>query len=155
MTGAQSSYSGASTNKATNMQKVSGGVGVVTNVASIIGDFYGASLLTSSMAGSNVGDVGFSTYSLRFDYYNIILRDEELRIIDDYFTRFGYKVNKLKIPEFTSRTYWNYVKIAEGENIGYGAIPSMAMDTINGFFRSGVSIWHNHENLGNFALPNY
>ncbi len=88
LTGVQSSYSGASSNKASNMQKVSGGVGIVTNVASIIGDFYGASLLTSSMAGSNVGDVGFSTFSLRFDYYNIILRDEELRIIDDYFTRF-------------------------------------------------------------------
>lgn len=164
MSGVQSSYNTATattTNSAgktiapSNMQKLSGGVGVVTNVASIIGDFYGASLLTSSMAGSNVGDVGFSTYSLRFDYYNIILRDEELRIIDDYFTRFGYKVNKLKIPEFTSRTYWNYVKIAEGENIGYGAIPSNAMDTINGFFRSGVSIWHNHENLGNFALANW
>ncbi len=68
---------------------------------------------------------------------------------------FGYKVNKLKIPEFNSRTYWNYIKIAEGENIGYGAIPSNAMDIINGFFRSGVSIWHNHENLGNFALANW
>ena len=153
--GAQSSYNSANTSKATDIQKVSGGIGVVTNVASIIGDFYGASLLPSTSAGSNVGDVGFSTYSLRFDFYNMMLRDEEIRIIDNYFTRFGYKVNALKIPEFNSRTYWNYIKIADGENIGYGAIPSKAMDTINGFFRNGVSVWHNHSNLGDFSLANY
>ena len=131
------------------------GGNIVTNVASIIGDFYSASLLPSTSAGSNTGDVGFSTYSLRFDFYNMILNDEELTIIDNYFTRFGYKVNTLKIPEFNSRTYWNFVKIAEGENIGYGEIPSKAMDTINRFFRNGVSVWHSHANLGNFSLANW
>ena len=128
---------------------------VVNNISSIIGDFYSAKLLPSTSAGSNVGDVAFCTYSLRFDYYNMILNDEELRIIDNYFTRFGYKVNSLKIPEFNSRTYWNFVKIADGENIGYGEIPSKAMDTINRFFRNGVSIWHSHANLGNFSLANW
>lgn len=128
---------------------------VVNNVSSIIGDFYSAKLLPSTSAGSNVGDVAFCTYSLRFDYYNMILNDEELKIIDNYFTRFGYKVNTLKIPEFNSRTYWNFVKIADGENIGYGEIPSKAMDTINRFFRNGVSIWHSHANLGNFSLANW
>ena len=128
---------------------------VVNNISSIIGDFYSAKLLPSTSAGSNVGDVAFCTYSLRFDYYNMILNDEELRIIDNYFTRFGYKVNSLKIPEFNSRTYWNFVKIADGENIGYGEIPSKAMDTINRFFRNGVSIWHSHANLGNFSWANW
>lgn len=128
---------------------------IVNNVASIIGDFYSAKLLPSTSAGSNVGDVAFCTYSLRFDYYNMILNDEELRIIDNYFTRFGYKVNTLKIPEFNTRTYWNFVKIADGENIGYGEIPSKAMDTINRFFRNGVSVWHSHANLGNFSLANW
>ena len=128
---------------------------VVNNIASIIGDFYSAKLLPSTSAGSNVGDVSFCTYSLRFDYYNMILNDEELKIIDNYFTRFGYKVNTLKIPEFSSRTYWNFIKIAEGENIGYGVIPSKSMDTINRIFRAGVSVWHNHANVGDFSLANW
>lgn len=84
----------------------------------------------------------------------MILRDEELKIIDDYFSRFGYKVNTLKIPEFSSRTYWNYLKIVEGENIGYGEIPSKSMETINKICRSGVTIWHNHTNIGNYNLNN-
>ena len=128
---------------------------IVGNVAGIIGDFYSANLLPSSSAGSNVGDIGFCTYSLRFDFYNMVLCDEELRIIDNYFTRFGYKVNSLKIPEFNSRPYWNYIKITEGENIGYGIIPSKAMDTINKIFRTGTSVWHSHDNLGNFSLANW
>lgn len=152
--GMQSSYNSASGKKATNMNIASGGVGVVSNVASIIGDFYSASLLPSTSAGSNVGDVGFSTYSLRFDFYNMILRDEELKIIDDYFSRFGYKVNSLKIPEFNSRTYWNYIKIVDGENIGYGEIPSKSLDTINKICINGVTIWHNHANIGDYSLNN-
>lgn len=84
----------------------------------------------------------------------MILRDEELKIIDDYFSRFGYKVNTLKIPEFNSRTYWNYIKIVDGENIGYGEIPSKSMETINKICRNGVTIWHNHANIGNYSLNN-
>lgn len=152
--GMQSSYNSASGKKATNTNIASGGVGVVTNVASIIGDFYSASLLPSTSAGGNVGDVGFSTYSLRFDFYNVILNDEELKIIDDYFTRFGYKVNDLKIPSFTSRTHWNYLKIADGEDIGSGEIPSKSMEIINQIFRTGTTIWHNHANIGNYNLNN-
>lgn len=152
--GAQSSYSSANGKKATNLDIASGGFGVVTSVANTIGDFYSAHLLPSVSAGSNVGDVGFSTYSLRFDFYNVILCDEELKIIDDYFTRFGYKVNALKIPEFSSRAYWNYIKIIDGETIGYGEIPSKSMDIINKICRNGVTIWHNHTNIGNYNLNN-
>lgn len=152
--GMQSSYNSARGNKATNMDIASGGVSTVSSVANIIGDFYSASLLPSISAGANVGDVGFSTYSLRFDFYNMILRDEELKIIDDYFSRFGYKVNSLKIPEFNSRTYWNYIKIVDGENIGYGEIPSKSLDTINKICINGVTIWHNHANIGNYSLNN-
>lgn len=154
MLGVQSSYNSTQSKKATSMDKVSGGVGAVTSVASVIGDFYSASLLPSTSAGGNVGDVGFSSYSLRFDFYNMILNDEELKIIDNYFTRFGYKVNDLKIPEFNSRLYWNYIKIVDGETIGYGEIPSKAMEIINSTCRKGVTIWHNHANIGNYTLNN-
>lgn len=127
----------------------------VNDVSSLIGDFRQASLLPSTSAGTNLGDVNFSIFSLRFDYFNMILKDEELKIIDDYFTKFGYKVNVNKIPEFNSRTYWNYVKIANNEAIGYGEIPADAMETINNIFRNGVTIWHHHSQLGDFSLHNW
>ena len=79
---------------------------------------------------------------------------EDLRVIDEYFTRFGYKTLRNKIPNFTGRENYNYVKIAEGENIGNGSVPARFMEVINNIFRRGTTIWHNHENLGDYSVSN-
>ena len=79
---------------------------------------------------------------------------ENLRIIDDYFTRYGYKIIRVVSPNITGRTYWNYVEIGANEDIGTGNVPTKYMDEINKACRRGVTIWHNHANIGNFALNN-
>lgn len=81
-------------------------------------------------------------------------KKEYLQIIDDYFSKFGYKINRVKLPNIVGRTNWNYVEIASTEEIGYGDVPSTAMEQINTACRNGVTIWHNHTNLGNFSLDN-
>ena len=68
--------------------------------------------------------------------------------------KFGYKVNSLKVPNITGRTYWNYVEINKGDVIGFGEIPSVALEQINEIFYKGVTIWHNHANIGNYNLNN-
>lgn len=81
-------------------------------------------------------------------------KTEHMKIIDDYFSRFGYAINETIMPKLNSRKNWNYIEIGESENIGYGSVPSNFMEIINGACRRGVTIWHNHENLGNFSLDN-
>lgn len=81
-------------------------------------------------------------------------KKEYLEIIDNYFSRFGYKINTVKLPNITGRTYWNYVEIGGTEEIGYGTAPSASMQVINGACRKGTTIWHNHSNIGNFNLTN-
>ena len=88
------------------------------------------------------------------------IKQEFARIIDDYFDRLGYKVNRLKLPNQTGRTYWNYVQIGDRECIGYSnneslSVPPNAMTTINNIYRHGVTIWHSHSNLGNYSLNNH
>lgn len=82
------------------------------------------------------------------------VKTEYMKIIDDYFTRFGYAVKKLENPNLTGRKYWNYVEIGTTEEIGYGEVPSKYMDIINNACRTGVTIWHNHDNVGNYNLNN-
>ena len=77
-----------------------------------------------------------------------------MQIIDDYFTKYGYKILRITTPNITGRTYWNYVQIGEREEIGTGEVPTKYMDEINNTCRKGVTIWHNHANVGNFALNN-
>ena len=67
---------------------------------------------------------------------------------------FGYAVKSLAIPNITGRRYWNYVEKGANEEIGYGEVPSKFMDTINNVCRRGVTIWHNHANVGNYNLNN-
>lgn len=114
-----------------------------------------ASLVPDSVAGNtNSGDVNYADGKLTFTVYMKMCRQEYIKQIDDYFTRFGYKMNRLKTPNITGRPHWNYVQIGEGEEIGSGAIPTKAMENINSVFRRGVTIWHHHVEINNFSLDN-
>ena len=109
---------------------------------------------------TNGGDVNFSeSYDGGVTLYYMSIKDEYAKIIDDYFTMRGYKVNTVKIPNQTGRTYYNYVQIANDSDIGYPnsnlyGIPASDMDEINNIYRRGVTIWHNHANLGDYSLDN-
>ena len=113
----------------------------------------------SASGNINGGDV-VSMYSMnKFYFIHMSIRAEYARQIDDYFDRFGYKINRVKTPNITGRTYWNYVQIANGEDIGFSTtqsvpVPPKSMETINNIFRNGVTIWHSHDNIGNFSLTN-
>lgn len=143
-------------------QLVSTGVGVATgniptvagNIASLIGQFYQASLMPSIEGGQNTGDVNYSAKTNTFNFYNYHCKPEYMKIIDDYFTRFGYKINKIETPNIVGRENWNYVEIGQNECIGYGTVPTIFMDEINNACRKGVTIWHNHANIGNYNLDN-
>ena len=88
------------------------------------------------------------------NFHKLKVKTECLKIIDDYFTRFGYAVKSLAMPNLTGRTYWNYVEIGANEVIGNGDVPTQFMEIINSACRRGVTIWHNHANLGNYSLDN-
>lgn len=107
----------------------------------------------------NGGDVCTSYNMNKFYFIHMTIKAEYARQIDDYFDRFGYKINRVKTPNVTGRTYWNYVEISKGEDIGYSTnqtipVPPQSMETINNIFRNGVTIWHSHDNIGNFSLNN-
>ena len=108
---------------------------------------------------TNGGDINTSYNMNKFYFIKMSIKAEFARQIDDFFTRFGYKVNRLKIPNQTGRQYWNYVQIAEGKDIGNSTnqtipVPPKSMEIINQVYRNGVTIWHNHDNIGDYTLNN-
>lgn len=127
---------------------------VAGNIGNTIGQFYQASLLPNINGGQANGDVIWACNRNIFTFRQMRVKTEYLKIIDDYFTRFGYAIKSLALPNITGRAYWNYVEIGASEEIGYGEVPSKFMDTINNACRRGVTIWHNHSNLGNYSLNN-
>ena len=133
---------------------VGGLTSVANTVANTIGQFYQASLLPNIKGGQAQGDISFSGNSMGFTFREMRVKNQFMQIIDDYFTRFGYAVKSLAMPNITGRKYWNYVEIGANEEIGYGEVPAKYMDTINNACRRGVTIWHNHANVGNYSLDN-
>ena len=71
--------------------------------------------------------------------------------LTNYFKMYGYKVNKLEIPEFHTRENWNYIKMAEP--IVEGNIPMNDLLKIRDIFIKGITLWHG-DYIGNYSLNN-
>lgn len=127
---------------------------VAGDVGKLIGDFYSATLAPNISGGQACGDVIWSANRNMFTFREMRAKTEYLKIIDDYFTRFGYAIKSLEMPNLTGRQYWNYLEIGASEEIGYGTVPQKYMEEINNACRKGITIWHNHTNIGNYNLDN-
>ena len=127
---------------------------------SAYGQFKKAQLLPEITGGQNTADVNFSHGNNNFIIRQFHAKNEFLQQVDDYFSKFGYKTLKIKSPNITGRTNWNYVQIGNDEIIGLSnyhnsiSVPTSDMEKINQIFRTGVTCWHSHTNLGNFSLSN-
>ena len=106
----------------------------------------------------NNGDIITASKKNGFYFYKMSIKKEYAESIDQFFTKFGYKVNALKVPNFTGRAYFNYIQISSDDIIGNSnasiTVPETSMDIINNVFRRGTTIWHNHDNIGNYNLSN-
>lgn len=80
------------------------------------------------------------------------VRGEVARTIDDFFSMFGYKVNRVKIPNITGRRNWNYVKTV-GCYID-ADIPQGDLQEIKDMFDKGVTFWHNPATFADYSQTN-
>ena len=141
------------------------GAGMITggalSIASTVTNLIQHSKIPPQADGNlNTGDVAFATGNTSFTYYKMSVRDEYARIIDETFTRTGYKINRLKVPNMEHRENYNYVQIASEENVAYPnnynniGIPADALNQINEMFRNGITLWNNHTNFGDYSVSN-
>lgn len=101
-------------------------------------------------AGS--GNDLFNSGNWGFYYAQMQPLPEYIDRIDDYFSRYGYTTNKLKVPNISSRPQWNFVKTADCK-IG-GSIPCTDEAEICSIFNKGVTFWKHPENVCNYSLDN-
>jgi len=123
----------------------------VLGVANSIGSFYEKSLQPNPIKGNVSGGGNVALGIQNFTMNKKCVRQEFAKIIDNYFDRFGYKVNELKTPNLKSRANWNYIKTIEN-NI-FGSIPNNDLKKIDTIFKNGITFWHN-DNVGNYNRTN-
>lgn len=100
----------------------------------------------------NTGDVMFAYTKNSISFYMMSVRESNARIIDDFFSMYGYKTNRVKVPNITGRTNWNFVKTI-GCYIA-GDIPQEDMATIKEMFDAGVTLWHNPSTFMDYSQSN-
>ena len=110
------------------------------------------SIVPSSAGNTNAGDVTFAMSKTCFSFYKMSIRAEYARIIDNFFSAYGYKVNRIKVPNITGRSQWNFVKTVDC-NVN-GDVPQEDLQTIRSAMDRGVTFWHNPANIYNYSLNN-
>lgn len=78
------------------------------------------------------------------------IRAEHAKRIDDYFSRYGYATNEMKVPNTNNRPFWNYVQLQDAhlENID---CPMSAVNTIVGVLERGVTFWKPDAVIGDYT----
>lgn len=103
-----------------------------------------------------------------FFLYKMTIKPEFIKKVDDYFSRFGYTVKNIKIPNICVRKFFTFVKTidcnivpcyeggfknADGSlsNVGYG-LSANVITEINNIFNNGITIWrYNQEDIPNWV----
>ena len=101
----------------------------------------------------NCGDVTTSTNNNTFTFYGMSAKPEYLAIIDDFFDMFGYKCNRVKLPNKNHRENFWYTKTIDVE-IDVTGISQKDEETIKNCYNNGITFWKNPAYIGNFTVSN-
>ena len=98
----------------------------------------------------NVGyNAGTGVY---YTLQTMTIKPEYAKIVDDYFSTYGYKINEVKVPNVTGRRNWNFVK-----TIGCyieANIPQEDLEEIKSMFDKGITFWHNPSTFMDYSQNN-
>lgn len=99
--------------------------------------------------GNSCASLKFLTNDFGFKYYTTTITAEYAKIIDDFFTKYGYKTLRLKKPNLNNRPNFNFVKTVNA-NI-YGECPVEYINQIKLAFDNGVTLWHNPSTMYDYS----
>jgi hypothetical protein len=106
---------------------------------------------------ASLSKMGANTY---FDYGHNLrglylikrqITPEYQKKLEDFFNIFGYKKNEVKLPNFHTRQYWNYVQTSGC--VITGNFNNEDLQELKSVFDSGITLWHT-DDIGNYALVN-
>lgn len=159
--GSVSSASGSVVSDAGSKKGLGVGTGLAIAQAGLgtlqagLSTFGGLSVVKSqpdqSKGANNVGGVNYNIETMDFWIIHKRLHWGYVVKIDDYFTKFGYRVNSTGVPNLHTRKYWNYLKLDQPSVTGNMPVGDMRM--IKQILSNGITFWHTTD-VGNYDLNN-
>lgn len=107
-------------------------------------------VLPDSQHGSVGNYLNYLRNTVGFMAYQYSIRKEFAQIIDGYFDMYGYAVNTVKVPNISSRPYWNYVKT--NGCVMSGNAPASAIKEMCKIFDAGIRFWKDPTFIGKYLI---
>lgn len=128
-------------------------MGAVNQLASVVTNRYEASIKADQVRGSiNNSNVDYSNNRMNYYYTREHITSNYAKMVDDFFTVYGYACNQIKTPNISSRPHWNYVKTHDIKLKCNG--PSEAINHIESIFNTGITFWKNANEIGDYSYNN-
>lgn len=122
------------------------------SVAGQLGQVYDHTQIPPTVHGqTNCDSLNSAMHRFKFSFYKMSIKAQQAKVIDDYFTRYGYKVNSLKVPNYNTRPFWNYIQTID-PNIT-GSIPFNDIVKIKNIYEKGITFWHTND-IGDYSKDN-
>ena len=101
------------------------------------------------VVGHSGGSQLFGSRLPQTRFYHAHIRDDEAKRVDEQLTMYGYATNRVKVPNFSGRKYWNFVK-TQGCTVS-GNAPGDSLSAIGKILDSGITFWHG-DYVGNYRV---
>ena len=122
--------------------------GLVGATLGALGTLYDHSRRPPQSHGANNGNLAYQAGQLTFSWYYKQIKPEYAEIIDKFFDMYGYKTNRVGVPNIAARPKYSYVKTI-GCSIE-GMIPGDYKAQIEAIFDKGIRFWVSNAVFGVF-----
>jgi hypothetical protein len=112
-----------------------------------------ANLVADQARGNAVaGNIVWSKLKSQYTFIPMSIKAEVAQCIDEFFSQYGYKCNRVKVPNITGRRNWNYVKTVGCYIEAH--IPQDDLAEIKAMFDKGITLWHNPATFADYSQNN-
>lgn len=150
ISGGASTFIGSNYSMHPTASLTTGLVGQVANVASQV---YSASILADVCKGNQAsGNVNISCGKQKIYASRVHITADFAKVIDNFFSKFGYATNRLKVPNRDVRPHWTYCKT--NGCIITGKMPADDIKKVCNIYDNGITFWKNASEVGDYSLDN-
>lgn len=102
------------------------------------------------VVGAQVPNIAVGYGYLKYRFFKLHIRDDEAKRIDDFFSVYGYAINKVDTPHLNNRKHWNFIKTKNAQISGN--MPASSKAALAKIFDGGIFFWRNGNECGNFNV---
>lgn len=126
-------------------------LGALPNAAACLQSMYNASIHADILRGNkDTGNVNVAQGYNRIWSHRTHIPEEQARMIDNYFDKYGYAIGEIKTPVQSVRPIFTYLK-TNGCVIA-GRCPASVIADLQQIYDRGITFWVNGDQVGDYSL---